>query len=364
MNPLGIYVHIPFCKSKCPYCDFYSLRNNELLEENYTNALIKNMDEFCGLKADTLYIGGGTPSCINPKNLVNIISNAKRYFCIENSAEITVECNPSSNLKEMLPLLAKAGVNRISMGLQSAVDEERKKLGRIATPNDVKNAIELAKNAGIENISLDLMLGIPNQTEESLKRSIDFCANSGVTHISAYILKIEENTHFYKVKESLNLPNEDETSELYLMTCEQLEKSGFNQYEISNFAKAGFESKHNIKYWNCDEYLGFGASAHSFYKNKRFYYDRDIDKYINCPQTAQDGSGGDFNEYLMMRLRLKEGLENKATEKRFGHSIPERICNRAGQLEKYSLLVCDDVGIRLTTKGFLLSNSIISELLY
>ena len=334
------------------------------LENAYTNALVKQFEEAKGIKADTLYIGGGTPSCINPKNLTQIITTARRCFNVDDSAEITVECNPSSNLEELLPQLAQASVNRISMGLQSAILEERRALGRMATPDDVSRAIEKADKVGIKNTSLDLMLGIPNQTKSSLKQSIDFCTNSGATHVSAYILKIEENTHFNKIKNKLNLPNEDETAEFYLTACEQLEEAGFNQYEISNFAKTGCESKHNLKYWNCDEYLGFGASAHSFYEGKRFYYNRDIEGYINCPHAVQDGTGGDFDEYVMMRLRLSKGLQNKAVEARFKHLISEEMITKAKQLEKHGLVICDDVGIRLTRKGFLLSNSVISELLY
>ncbi|MEG1819457.1 MAG: radical SAM family heme chaperone HemW [Oscillospiraceae bacterium] len=364
MKPTGIYIHIPFCKSKCPYCDFYSMNCDQELEKAYTHALVKQMKEAKGIKADTLYIGGGTPSCISSKNLTAIISSARECFEIDDNAEITVECNPSSDLKSLLPLLEKFGVNRISMGLQSAILEERKALGRVAKPQDVQAAIEIAHRVGIENISLDLMLAIPNQTEESLSKSIEFCTNSGATHISAYILKIEENTHFFKIKDKMNLPDEDETAALYLKTCEQLEAANFHQYEISNFAKSGFESKHNLKYWNCEEYLGFGASAHSFYDGNRFYYIGDISEYINAPQAVQDGTGGDFDEYVMMRLRLTNGLENEAVKSKFKLPIPEKMILKAKQLQKHGLTVCDGNGIRLTRSGFLLSNSVIAEILY
>lgn len=340
------------------------MKGSEQLERDYTDAIIKQMSSTQGIQADTLYIGGGTPSCMSIENLTAIIKTAKNSFCIENTAEITVECNPSSNLKSLLPQLAQVGVNRISMGLQSAIESERKALGRIAKPEDVTTAIETAHAAGIDNISLDLMIAIPSQTQKSLEKSIDFCANSGATHVSAYILKIEEDTHFYKIKDRLDLPNEEKIERLYMTACEKLETAGFAQYEISNFAKSGFESRHNIKYWNCDEYLGFGASAHSFYKGKRSFFERDIDKYIEAPKAIQDGAGGDFEEYVMMRLRLAEGLQNKAVKARFKHPIPNEMITRAKKLENHGLVECDENGIRLTKQGFLVSNSIISELLY
>ena len=194
------------------------------------------------------------------------------------------------------------------MGLQSAVDIERKALGRRGGCDDIKRAIERAKKAGIDNISLDLMLGIPNQTEESLKKSIEFCEKSGAKHVSAYILKIEESTPFYRIKDSLALPDEDETCDLYLYAVSELEKSGFYQYEISNFSQEGFESRHNLKYWHCEEYLGIGASAHSFVDGKRFYYERSIDSFISGQPPVNDGFGGDEEEYIMLALRLSEGL--------------------------------------------------------
>ncbi|NCC86667.1 MAG: radical SAM family heme chaperone HemW [Clostridia bacterium] len=363
MSNIGIYIHIPFCKGKCPYCDFYSVNCDYDLETVYKNSVMKCINDHQQIKADTLYIGGGTPSCINPKSLTDIITTAINRFNFDDSAEITVECNPSNDLQSLLPMLADAGVNRISMGLQSAVPQERKSLGRKAKPEDVQSAIKIAHKVGIDNISLDLMLGVPNQTQESLKQSIDFCTKSGATHISAYILKIEENTHFYKIKDKLNLPDEDETASLYLYACEQLEDAGFAQYEISNFANQGRESRHNLKYWNCEEYLGMGASAHSFLNGRRFYYDRDINSFINNPISVQDGIGGDFEEYVMMRLRLVQGLQNELVQQRFDYAIPENMQNRARELEKHGFTICDEKGIRLTRKGFLLSNSVIVDLL-
>ena len=207
------------------------------------------------------------------------------------------------------------------------------------------------------------MLGVPNQTEESLKKSIDFCRNSGAKHISAYILKIEESTPFHKIKDTLNLPDEDAACDLYLFAAKELEKAGFHQYEISNFSQPGYESHHNLKYWRCEEYLGIGASAHSFVGGKRFYYERSIDGFISENPPVDDGFGGDEEEYIMLALRLSEGLIFENFEKRFGKQIDNKIIDKAISLKKHGLVEVTDKNISLTVDGFLVSNSIITSLL-
>lgn len=362
MKPIGLYLHIPFCNGKCPYCDFYSVTPDGETVRAYVSALCKRID-----KADrvynTVYFGGGTPSLIGSDNIAKIMSHIK----MADGCEATLECNPSDtgaiNSKFDFGVIAKSGINRISMGLQSANNDERKILGRRGGCNDVERAIKRAKSAGIDNISLDLMLGIPNQTTDSLKKSIEFCKNSGAKHISAYILKIEERTPFYKIKDSLTLPDEDETCDLYLYAVKELEKAGFYQYEISNFSQEGFESRHNLKYWHCEEYLGLGASAHSFADGKRFYYERSIDDFIKGISPADDGTGGDEEEYIMLALRLSEGLVFDRFEKHFGKPISENIIIKAKELEKHKLVKVTDESISLTVEGFLVSNSVITSLL-
>ena len=365
MSDIGLYIHIPFCKGKCPYCDFYSVRADKELMNRYTDRVIYEIEKYAeelGVNADTLYLGGGTPSIMNSGNLCRVIDAAVSKFNI--SGEVTVECNPSSDLSELFKSLSASGVNRVSIGLQSALDGERYALGRKATAADAQKAISDALKAGIGNISVDLMLGIPKQTNRSLRDSIRFCAESGVSHISAYMLKIEENTYFWKIQDKLELPSEDEVCDLYLETCFLLEEYGFNQYEISNFSKPGYESEHNLKYWNADEYLGLGPSAHSFLNGKRFFFERDIDNFIASPEPKYDGDGGSFEEYVMLRLRLSEGLKNEDVVERYGFNIPDRLYENAGKFEKMGLLVSDHNSIRLSRKGFLLSNSIISGILY
>ena len=366
MKNIGLYLHIPFCSSKCPYCDFYSFRCDDATKEQYVDRMLQEIEakakEF-NCKANTLYIGGGTPSVLDSSQLCSLVNKAKECFLTADS-EITVECNPHSVNGQYFKELSACGVNRISMGLQSANDSERRKLGRRASSDDVKRNIENAKQAGIRNISLDVMLGIPDSTPESLKKTLEFCVNQDIQHISCYILKLEENTPFYKMQNNLNLPDDDTVADMYLFMCEYLESHGFMQYEISNFAKQWYESKHNLKYWNCEEYLGLGASAHSFMSGKRFYCERNAKDFIACPQYIQDGDGGGFEEYAMLKLRLKDGIKNTEAEERFGFSIPKEMYRKAEKFSENGFTKCDENGIRLTRKGFLVSNTIISELIY
>ena len=365
MKKLGLYIHIPFCRSKCPYCDFYSMRSDALGYDDYTACVLESLESWSdklGRKADTLYLGGGTPSLIGGKNIALIVRRARELFDVD--GEITVECNPSAVEDGFFEAVAKAGVNRISLGMQSAVDSERKKLGRSADKEKVLKCIADARDAGIENITLDVMLGVPNQTLESLLQTVDFCLESGVPHISAYMLKLEEGTYYYNNAEKLNLPDEDTTADMYTFLSEKLTQNGFVHYEISNFAKPGFEGKHNLKYWNCEEYLGIGPSAHSFIDGKRFYYPRDIDSFCRGNDPESDGTGGDEEEYIMLRLRLSEGLQFSSYYERYQKNISAEIIEKAKFFEKQGLMEVTDDSIGLTRRGFLLSNTIISELIY
>lgn len=366
MGDIGLYLHIPFCSSKCPYCDFYSFRCDEQKRSEYIASMLNEIDKkskhfLC--KANTLYIGGGTPSVLDSAQISALVKKSKECFLTE-SAEITLECNPHNVSEEFFEKIAQSGVNRISLGLQSANDNERKKLGRRAGVQEVKAAIENCKKAGIENISVDVMLGIPDSTLEGLGKTLEFCVSQNIRHISCYILKIEENTPFFKMQDRLNLPDDDTVADMYLFMCEYLEKHGFMQYEISNFAKKGFESRHNLKYWNCEEYLGIGASAHSFINGKRFYCVGDAESFIENPEYISDGDGGDFKEYAMLKLRLAKGIDENETIKKYGFPLPEKMKEKANKFQKQGLVACDENGIHLTRKGFLLSNTVISELIY
>ena len=364
MKNIGLYLHIPFCKSKCPYCDFYSFSGKDTEKDEYTKILKDRILRISNLqcKGDTLYIGGGTPSVLGAENLKTLVDTCKNDF-LTDDAEITVECNPHGLNEDFFKTLYSCGVNRISMGLQSAVDSERRILGRLSDRNQVENAVKMAQKVGFSNITLDVMLGIPNQTEKSLNETLDFCISLGVPHISAYMLKLEENTHFYKNQDKYNFPDDDLTADLYLQMCETLHSNGIMQYEISNFSKNGFESRHNLKYWLCDEYLGLGPSAHSFLNGKRFYFDRDFKAFMNVNSPIDDGVGGDFTEYAMLNLRLVEGLNEDKVFERFGHNIPKEIYEKSQIFIDNGYMLKNENGLALTRNGFLMSNSILAEIL-
>ncbi|MGN0489095.1 MAG: radical SAM family heme chaperone HemW [Ruminococcus sp.] len=364
-DSLGLYIHIPFCPSKCPYCDFFSIRgkNDDYLE--YVNALNKNIKLWSNKihkPVDTVYFGGGTPSVIGADLLCSILNTIKANFNVTKNAEITFEANPNTGKFFDFEKARETGFNRISIGLQSANNNELKLLGRTHNISDVINTINLSKKAGFSNISLDLMVGIPEQTTESLKNSIDFCVNNEVTHISSYILKLEENTVFYKRQDKLNLPDDDKTAELYLFAVDYLRKNGFIQYEISNFSKPAYESKHNLKYWNLEEYLGIGPGAHSLLNNKRFYYNNSFEDFYNNAVT-DDCICDTEEEYIMLQMRLSKGLNFEEYKKFFGHNLPEELITKAKKYEKLGFLKVTDTNIRFTTKGFLVSNTIIADLI-
>ena len=339
----GLYFHIPFCKSKCPYCDFYSVKFDEASAQQYVQEICDEIKQYQGI-FDTAYFGGGTPSILPPELIGKILDCARAQFEISDDAEITVECNPSKDLLEDFKKYASYGVNRISVGMQSAVDSERFALGRAAGRNEVERTINYARQSGIENISLDLMLGTPKQTIESLDYSFDFIKSVGVPHVSAYMLKIEEGTKFFQMRDRLVLPDDDTVGEMYLKTVDTLASFGIKQYEISNFAVQGFESRHNTKYWTLTPYLGIGKSAHSFWGGKRFFYDREWNK-------IDDGTGGDKEEQIMLGLRLAKGIDKSLVDRDFAEFV------KMGYV--------DDLGerIALTPKGMLVSNTIINYII-
>lgn len=362
----GLYIHIPFCSSKCKYCDFYSFSPKENDMDSYLEAVLSALEkqkENISGTFDTIYFGGGTPSFFGGERISQIIKKAKECFSFCTDTEITVECNPSSADESLMKALSASGVNRISMGVQSAVTKERQLLGRKSNCAQVQNAISLAKKHGIYNISLDLMLGIPEQTMLSLDESLDFIIESGVTHVSAYMLKIEEGTPLYTEQKSLVFPDEDTVCDMYLHTVKRLESAGFMQYEISNFAKEGFKSRHNTKYWLGNEYLGIGPSAHSFINKNRFFYERDINAFIKGCNPVFDSFGADEEEYIMLRLRLTDGLYFKDYFQKFKKEFSKSQIQKCMEFEKRGLIKMSEKGISLTPEGFLVSNYIISELI-
>ena len=364
MKKIGLYIHIPFCKSKCPYCDFFSIKMNDEEMNRYVDKVIERFDKYCNddIVLDTVYFGGGTPSTLGTERIAKILNAINDKFTVDKNAEITMEMNPTSKELIDFTVLKECGLNRLSIGMQSAVESEMKLLGRTHSQEDVINTVNQAKKSGIDNISLDLIIGVPAQTKESLKYSMGFCKSLGVKHISAYILKIEEGTKFYTIKDSLNMPSDDEQAEMYMYVSEYLESIGYSQYEISNYSLEGFESKHNTKYWRCEEYIGIGPSAHSFYNGERFYYNRSFEEFYN-DKTNFDCIGGTEEEFIMLNLRLKRGLIFKEYEEKYNKKFPEEIIKKAKILEKAGLLTVDKEKVSLNRKGYLVSNAIICELI-
>ena len=365
-NPIGLYIHVPFCDGRCPYCDFFSVRGSEAAMDEYTSCIIDKINcesERAGRPADTLYFGGGTPSLLGGKRIARITEAVRRGFGLQD-AEITVEANPGGDLSDFFRQAASAGVNRVSLGLQSANGDELRLLGRRHTADGAARAVEAARNAGIENISLDLMLAVQGQTRDSLAHSVRFCAELGASHVSAYLLQLEPHTVYWKEKTKLRLPGEDETAALYLFACRELERLGYGQYEISNFARPGFESRHNLKYWHCEEYLGFGPSAHSFLGGRRFHFERSLRGFLAGEGPEQDGPGGSFDEFAMLRLRLTEGLTDEACRARCGRPVPERVKKAARLYESGGLTVCGERGFHFTPRGFLVSDMLTAEILF
>ncbi len=364
-NNIGLYLHIPFCRQKCAYCDFFSGKASEGDYDRYTSALKRRLADYgeaAAEKVSSVYFGGGTPSVLGADRLCDILECVKQRFALTKDAEITVELNPESGKVLDFQKLRETGFNRISVGLQSADPTELKTLGRLHTPEDASLTIRRAQAAGFDNLSLDLMLAIPHQTMESLKASVDYCASCGVKHISSYLLKIEDGTPFYSMKEQLSLPDEDEQAQLYLCAVEYLENLGYRQYEISNFAVPGYESRHNTLYWKCGEYIGLGPSAHSFYHGRRFYYPRDFRAFYE-DRTADDGAGGDEDEYIMLALRLTEGLVFREFEKRFQKPLSPVTLQKIKTYARHGFMVLDEDHAAFTPKGFLVSNSVLSEIL-
>ena len=369
---LGLYVHIPFCKRKCPYCDFYSSPMYLPEKGVYTDCVVSSIENHRNknLTADTLYFGGGTPILLGYQNVSKIISACSEIFSLDISkSEITLEANPESVSGSEIRDLASSGVNRISMGLQSSSAQELKSLGRNHSAQDVKRAVEFIKSAGITNFSLDIMLGIPGQTVGSAIASAEYCLSLGAPHISAYMLKTEPDTPFYSLAPSLDIPDDDTTADIYEAVSDRLRKEGYNRYEISNFALPGFESAHNLKYWNCEEYLGFGPSAHSFLNGKRFFYPRDFENFILSQGFCEpqfDSEGGGVDEFIMLRLRLQNGFSlAELSEKYPGYSSAEteKIVSSAKKYSALGLVNFDGNRISLTDRGVLVSNSVIAGIM-
>lgn len=374
-NNLGIYIHIPFCRCKCDYCDFYSLAGCDDRMDAYQKALLAHIRETSrlvrGCHVDSIYFGGGTPSYYGEKRIRELISALHRLFSVTKGAEITLEANPDSLERLAILRLRRAGVNRLSLGMQSASDEQLVALHRPHTFSQVVGAVVAARSAKIKNLSLDLIYGLPGQDLESWKVTVEKALALQPEHLSCYALKVEEGTPLYgRVARGEALPDDDAQADMYLWAVARLEEAGYLQYEISNFAKPGFQSRHNLKYWLGREYIGFGPGAHSDFGGRRYSFVKDLEGYISgvlnggniveeseiIPKRERSG------EYLMLRLRTTRGIEEWEYRREYLMNF-EPIEAKLSLYEHSGWVTRADKRWRFTPKGFLISNQLIGELL-
>ena len=374
-RPLGLYIHIPFCKQKCAYCDFYSLAGNESRMEDYTDALCADLAQTAqytpGYTVDTVYFGGGTPTYLGEKRLIRILKTVLKSFRVAKGAEITLEANPDSAEDwKALRALRKAGFNRISLGMQSGCDAELREIGRVHTAAQTRSAVAACRKAGFDNLSLDLIYGLPHQTMERWQENLSAAVALQPDHLSCYGLKVEEGTPLFARRETAGLPGDEAQADFYLYTVDFLAARGYAQYEISNFAKPGRQSRHNLKYWQLREYAGFGPGAHSDLGGLRYAYDRSLDAYITGVKTGSPTFSESDRippadrdvEWLMLGLRTTYGLDPRDYENRFRRRFSPFLpflnqCAQAGYA------VEEEGRWHLTPRGFLLSNQIIGRML-
>ena len=368
-DPIGLYVHIPFCVRKCNYCDFCSFPDNAQLRENYVASLISEIESYRSaprIKIDTVFFGGGTPSLLSGEQFSAVVKAIRKSFCLCENYEFTVEVNPGTVNEAILRVFKDSGVNRLSIGFQSMHDNEQKILGRIHNYNDFYEAFALARSLGFDNVNVDVMYGIPEQTADSFEQTLLAVTDLSPEHISCYGLIIEEGTPFCEMKESLRLPDEDTECSMYEEASRLLSKKGYEHYEISNYSKRGRQCRHNLKYWRDEDYIGVGLAAHSYYRGERLYNTESFGEYLGKTraqyQYSERTPGKDAFEYVMLALRLREGLSLIKYEGIFGVSF---LQGRERILEKYKklgLLEVTKTSVRLTEKGFYLSNTVISDL--
>jgi oxygen-independent coproporphyrinogen-3 oxidase len=375
-TPLGIYIHVPFCRSKCTYCDFYSLSGmDSKLQDGYLDAICAHIKEAGTLAphhvVDTVYFGGGTPSFFGADGMASILSAVRRNFDVSASAEITFEANPDSVTPKLLRRLRSEGFNRVSLGIQCDNDRILESIGRPHTYDDAVEAVNQIRKAGFRNLSVDLIYGLPGQTLADWEKTLRNVLTLDPDHISCYGLKVEEGTPLYACQSVMQLPDDDSQADMYLTASEILRSKGFRQYEISNFCRRGMESRHNMKYWTGGEYLGFGPSASSDFAGKRFTIARDLRGYISgilnggqvIDELQEVPPRERAGEYIMMRLRTNIGIQAAEYEKQYllpFAPLEEALvaCYKRGHAFK-----TETGHWRLTPEGYLLSNSIISDLL-
>lgn len=370
-SPFEIYVHIPFCIKKCDYCDFLSAPGNPEMQKAYVEAMLREMDAVKEEKRQvtSIFVGGGTPSVLDSSLMGLIFEKLHKSFSVAPDAEITIEANPGTLNKEKLRFYKEAGINRLSLGLQSPVEEELQALGRIHTYGDFLESFSFAREAGFQNINIDLMCAIPDQTYEGWIRNLRQTASLGAEHISAYSLIIEEGTPF--AKRALCLPDEDTEYRMYEDTADVLREYGYMQYEISNYAKKGFACEHNIGYWQCKEYLGLGLGAASLWEGERFSNTDNWKDYLeNSGNPEQIRCNRDvltkemeMAEFMFLGLRMTKGVSKIEFRDRFAISMEEKYGQILSKYKEVNLLKEEKNRVFLTREGIHISNSVMAEFL-
>ena len=374
METLGLYLHIPFCLGKCRYCDFYSGAYPAQTRREYTEALCRQLaaaaPRAAGYTADTVYLGGGTPTLLSGAEIARILHTVRGNFTLSPGAEITAEANPATVDEKKAAELLSAGVNRLSIGTQSLADRELRALGRRHTKNDFLHTVRGVIAAGFTNLSADLMVGIPWQTPASFAETLGEMLTLKLPHLSVYGLRVEEGTPFFRERAALPLPEEDAEEEIWQTAVRGLTGAGYRHYEISNFALPGYESKHNLRYWLRSPYLGFGPGAHSFFENVRFETPRDLAAYLAavregawaslCQNAHRVGGKEERDEYVMLRMRLDTGVEEADFARRFGTAM-ETAYGDFSRLIAAGFLKKENGRVAFTEKGFRVSNAILSD---
>jgi putative oxygen-independent coproporphyrinogen III oxidase len=374
--PKAVYIHIPFCTNKCHYCDFnsYVLKGQPVAD--YLNALEREMALTVAAvppeRIETVFVGGGTPTVLLPDQMERFLSMVARHFPLDDpQLEFTMEANPGTTDEEKLAVMKAGGVNRISFGVQSFDNGLLQRIGRIHNTDDVYRSLENARKLGFDNLSIDLMFGLPGQTTEHMRQSLDAALALDLQHYSLYSLKVEENTLFHTLyqKGRLPLPSEEEEAEMYLMIIERLKQAGYKHYEISNFARPGYESRHNTTYWRNESYYGLGAGAHGYVNRKRHVNVKGIAEYIAAAahglpvlETEEVAPHEAMEDFMMVGLRLLRGVRQDDFARQFGGRRLEDVFGATlGKLQAAGLLERTEDGYRLSDKGLLLGNEVFAE---
>lgn len=376
MEELGIYIHIPFCKQKCFYCDFCSFANKNEMQEKYVETVIneiKNITHKEKYTITTIYLGGGTPSILNPEYIKNILQEIKSSFKILDDAEITIEINPGTVNEEKLKRYKEYGINRLSIGLQSANDKILKNIGRIHDYKQFEETFFFARKCGFKNINVDLMIGLPTQAIEDVKQTLEKIIQKNPEHISVYSLIIEEGTTIEKLinENKLQLPDEETERIMYWTVVNELKENGYNQYEISNFSKKTYESKHNTNCWKQKQYIGLGTSAHSYLNKKRYSNTNNIEEYIKNIQESnisknitiheEQTEESTMNEYMLLGLRMIQGININEFKQKFKTDPTIKYKEILEKLQKENLIQITKTSIKLTKQGIDFGNIVWEE---